>query len=280
MSIHIILVCLFSEETADASVAAACAIARRNGAHLVGLHVSQTILFVPSVAVYAPAPFIPIYNDEQEARAVALHKIFESHTQAEEFVSEWRHQKTDPSDARDRFLDNARAADLIILSQDDPTNKQHDSDAIRESLIRDSGRPVLVLPFGKAVSEIGNRVVIGWSATREAARAAHDAVPLMVPGAPVHILIVGRSEEADVTSRSTAHDLAASLARCGLKPEVVHRTSSGSTVAETLAQVAFETGADLIVTGAFGHSRFYDFIVGAATRELLKDMQKPVLFSK
>ena len=77
-----------------------------------------------------------------------------------------------------------------------------------------------------------------------------------------------------------ANDLAAALARHGLQVKVVHRDKDGDKVADVLNHEAFEMGADMVVSGAFGHSRVYDFVIGAATRALLKGAKLPVLFSK
>ena len=65
----------------------------------------------------------------------------------------------------------------------------------------------------------------------------------------------------------------------GLQVEVVHRTPGGNSIAECLLQEAFERGADMIVTGAFGHSRLFDFAIGAVTLELMRKADRPVLFS-
>ncbi|MDO8313171.1 MAG: universal stress protein, partial [Sideroxyarcus sp.] len=105
---------------------------------------------------------------------------------------------------------------------------------------------------------------------------AHDSLDLMAKAARVDIVHVGSEGgvQADV-----CRDLAAKLDRHGATTEILQRAVSES-VGETLMQAAFERGSDLIVTGAFGHSRLFDFVIGAVTRTLLEQMQVPVLFSK
>jgi len=68
--------------------------------------------------------------------------------------------------------------------------------------------------------------------------------------------------------------------RHGPSVELVHRDKDGEKIADVLGQEAFEVGADMMATGAFGHSRAYDFVIGAATRSLLSDAKLPVMFSK
>ena len=77
-----------------------------------------------------------------------------------------------------------------------------------------------------------------------------------------------------------SNDLAAALSRHGARMTVTHRAHGGRSVADVLLHEAAEIGADLVVTGAFGHSRAYDFVIGAATRELLGSAPLPVLYSK
>ena len=74
--------------------------------------------------------------------------------------------------------------------------------------------------------------------------------------------------------------LSRALDRHGFKTEVVARTASRGQVAEELEEIAFEADADLIVTGAFGHSRLYDFVIGAVTLDLMRNSRLPVLFSR
>ena len=74
--------------------------------------------------------------------------------------------------------------------------------------------------------------------------------------------------------------MAAALDRHGFKAEVVQRSKSSAKVTEILEREALERGADLIVTGAFGHSRIYDFVIGAVTLDLMRTAKVPVLFSR
>ena len=146
-------------------------------------------------------------------------------------------------------------------------------------VIRNSGRPVIVVPLDYEGPEIGSNVVLGWSDTREATRAAHDLLIVAENGASVTVLRVG-GEASDALSDSDGIDLSEALSRHRLKPTLERRDPVGHSVAEVLNQTAFEKGADLIVTGAFGHSRAYDFVLGATTYALLKEAKLPVLFSK
>lgn len=146
-------------------------------------------------------------------------------------------------------------------------------------MIRDSGRPVVVVPLGYDGPEIGENILLGWSDTREATRAAHDLLIVANDGAALTVLRASSSAK-DLIRDSDGIDLAEMLSRHGLKPTLEHRDLVSESVAAVLSKVAFEKGADLIVTGALGHSRAYDFVLGATTHALLRDAKLPVLFSK
>lgn len=84
----------------------------------------------------------------------------------------------------------------------------------------------------------------------------------------------------DALQDGDAIDMVEMFARHGLKPTLAHREPMGNSIADVLNKAAFEIGADLIATGAFGHSRTYDFVIGATTHALLRDHKVPILFSK
>jgi nucleotide-binding universal stress UspA family protein len=279
MSVRNILVCLTTEEAARPLMAAACLIAARSGAHVTGIHTMEALMVYPGIAMHVPGTAFQEFNASQEAQAKAIEAIFDAATHAQDFVAEWRLLKAESATAADRQIESARAADLVIMAQEDPAHDRVDQHGIQERMIRESGRPVLILPHGYTPKALGESLLIGWSATREAARAAHDALTLAPEGAAARILTVTHRGAPDRATAATAADLANALARHGLKTEVTDRPADGAGVAEVLLDAAFEQGADMVVTGAFGHSRVYDFVIGAATRELMAKMTLPVLFS-
>ena len=129
------------------------------------------------------------------------------------------------------------------------------------------------------VHEVGKKVVLGWSDTRESARAGHDMLAVLKEHASVTILRVGNVKY-DAMRDSDGIGLAETLSRHGLDISLETRTADNGSIAEVLGKVAFEQGADMIVTGALGHSRVYDFVLGATTHALLENAKIPVLFSK
>ncbi|MFY0691086.1 MAG: universal stress protein [Paracoccaceae bacterium] len=279
MGLKTILVCLTSTTNAEALMKVAAGLARKTDAHLIGLHVMEALLVYPGIAMHMPDPAFAKYNASQRAQAEDIEKLFRKYTDAEDFVGEWRLLKSESVSACDRMIESARAADLVLISQEDQGDVRVDQAHIQSRLIREGGRPVLMVPVGYDNDAIATRIVLGWSATREATRAAHDALDVAAPGAEIFILRA-QAHTKDDFEDFTANEMAEMYDRHGLKATVVHRDTDGLRVGHILGKEAFEQGADLIVTGAFGHSRTYDFVIGAATRDLLSYAKVPVLFSK
>ena len=274
MQIKTIAVGVMSEPEAAWLLPAACDLAARLGAHLTCVHPVEP--FVPSIAADAGVADIaaPVFLQWQQDETIAIKQRFDQLSAAAGVAAEWRSQALTAFGAEEFLTDATRAADLVVIGQGAPMDEPRDQARMQEYLIRHVGRPVLVLPLGYKTAPLGCHVLIGWSDTREANRAAHDVLEIAGPAAAADILHVG---DGDVATEVCA-DLAAMLDRHGLKAQIIERPV-GESIAETLKQAALEQGADMIVTGAFGHSRIYDFVVGAVTRNLLVGARLPVLFS-
>lgn len=272
-----ILACLTTEEHTPDILAAAVPLARRKNSHLIGLHTLEALAIYPGIWMHVPDDIYAQFSDSQEEMSDAIRDVFEARLRAEDIPWEWRSVKAQSMTASDRMVDAARTSDLVIMAQADESADRADHYHAQEHVIRQSGRPVLHVPRGYRGEQIGSSVVIGWSLTREAGRAAHDALQLMEPGSKAWIVTVAQGES---RAYDGATELARALDRHGIEAEVVQRTAEKPHIAEMLQTEAMERGADLIVTGAFGHSRLYDFVIGAVTLELMRDASVPLLFSR
>lgn len=279
MTLKTILVCLTTPDHAETLMKQAVLLARKHDAHLIGLHTIEAMVIYPGIAVHIPDTVVNGFKEKQKADSEAIKAVFTKHTESEDFQSEFRLLRTNNPSAHDRIVESARAADLVIMAQADDEADRYDQHHAQAQVIRDSGRPVIVIPLGYDGPTIGDNIVLGWSDTREATRAAHDLVSVAGKTARLTVLRVGSAPK-DALKDSDGIDITSMFARHGLKSTLEYREPESQTIAEVLNAVAFEQGADLIATGAFGHSRAYDFVIGATTYALLKDPQVPVLFSK
>jgi len=273
-----ILVCLTDRDSAKAATAAACLLARRYNAHLIGLHVVESLMVYPGIAMHIPDTVYERYGKSQIDVSEAIKETFETATAPEDFVAEWRllHCKTEP--ASERIIESARVADLVVMPAA-PEDDFGTQGTVLETVIRNAGRPVLVVPRDWSGDSLGHSALVGWNGSREAARAAHDAMALLGQGDAAHILRVKDGQDTDDRD-PTSSDLAAAFDRQGIKATVTQKNWQAEGVAAALNADAFQAGADMIAIGAFGHSRAYDFVIGAATRDLLRVSQLPVLFSR
>jgi len=174
----------------------------------------------------------------------------------------------------------ARYADLSVL----PTMPRDGAENMLvhdyfHDMLRHSGRPVLVVPDGHAATLPPKRVVIAWKPTRETSRAVADAMPLLHKADAVDVLVIDPAVGESAHGGEPGADIAAHLARHGLRVEVVTRPSMNFSVAYAVLEYARTVGADLVVAGGYGHSRLREALLGGTTRELLQTSHLPVLFS-
>ena len=167
------------------------------------------------------------------------------------------------------FLTNeARAADLIVLKSKvrkiDPYHLIDPAAAVLRM-----GRPAILVP--EHVHELrADRVVIGWKDTREARLAIHDAMPFLKQASQVAVVEICTSDEQD-RARRRIRDVARYLQRHGVKAETDVRVHMAESDAHQLVRLAKDAGADLVVTGAYGHSRLGEWAFGGMTRGLLNE---------
>jgi nucleotide-binding universal stress UspA family protein len=283
MGLKDILVHLDDRRGHAARLQIAAALAQRHEAHLTGLFVIEPVSFAgfgsPGGADFAQVEVLQAIEEqhEQARRALGgrLGSAFRARTDDAGVLSEWRVVHGDPSE---RVSLHARYADLAIVGQSDPDAPSPGS-AVPEAVLLGSGRPVLVVPYIGAAQTVGQRVLVAWNATREAARAVNDALPLIAPSGRVTVLAVNPARGIGGEGDLPAADIAHHLARHGITAEAGHAAAEDVAVGDVILSRAADMGADLIVMGGYGHSRAREFVLGGATRVLLGHMTVPVLLS-
>lgn len=267
----------------EARLRIAAELARRNEAHLSGLFVIEPVnlagFFSPGGADIAQAEILQAIQEQHESarRALGEHlaAAFRARVNDAGVLGEWRLAHGDPGE---RVTLHARYADLVILGQNDPDAPSLGS-AVPEAVLLGSGRPVLVVPYIGADRPIGHRVLLAWNGSREAARAANDAVPLVAPDGKLIVLAINPARGIAGDGDLPAADMAHHLARHGITAEAAHTAAADVAVGDLILSRAADMGADLIVMGGYGHSRAREFVLGGATRTLLGHMTVPVLLS-
>jgi nucleotide-binding universal stress UspA family protein len=282
MDFRDILVHVDNSPRCEARLALAISLAHNFAAHLTGLHVID----IPPVDFFygAAMPFAgagpELAMDRMRAEAVAASDVlqarFRDMLQREGLQGGWRRAE---GSVGGTLALHARYADLAILGQLDPYQPQP---GIRDSgivaCVMTSGRPVLAVPFAGTFT-MPERPLVAWNASREAARAVNDALPLLERAKMVTVLAVNPRYGIGGHGDVPATDIALHLARHGVRAEAAHTIAEDIGDAEALLSYASDISADLIVAGAYGHSRAREMVFGGVTRTLLAEMTVPVLLS-
>jgi nucleotide-binding universal stress UspA family protein len=276
MALKDILVHVDATPSSDDRVRIAVELAAQHQAHLVGLHVKPELV-MPLVEDYSALPesYFDDFVAEIDAAARAAETKFTAAVKKSNIEHEWRVARGFASDVLRR---QARYSDLVIVGQRNPDADDNETPDVPENMLLDTGRPTLIIPYIGTLSSFAKRVMIAWDDGAPATRAVHDAVPLMKDADQVDIIAVNPTDTGDHGPIPCA-DISLHLARHGIKAEAQSVQASDVGVADILLARAFDHGCDLLVMGAYGHSRWRELVLGGVTQHMLENMTMPVLMS-
>jgi nucleotide-binding universal stress UspA family protein len=278
MTYKTLLTVLTSPEAVGATLDAAITLAEREDAHLdvlsLGIDQSQV-----GYAYLGSAPVlmqVSIAKAEEDAAALEA--------QAREILR--RQDVRWGSDAAIAQLGSiaglveqkARFADLVVLPRPYGKGVGAEAEAVLEAALFEAQAPVLVLPPTGLGATFGRRVVIAWNQGREAMAAVRQALPVLKTAETVNITVIDPSQEGPERS-DPGGALCQMLVRHGVKAEVSVLAKTAPRVSDVLARQIRDQSADLLVMGAYGHSRLREAILGGATRDLLETAEVPVLLA-
>ena len=274
MSLNDILVHVDGSREAPTTLAAACALARDHDAHLTGLAVDRPPEIPGYAAIEIPASALEIIEAQRKETAAKAREMFEKAVAAAGITdrSRWSLVRGMPLESLSL---RSRYADLVIVSQVNAENQNGASEDMVDDLILVCGRPVLVIPYIGAPANFGKKVLVAWNASREAARAVADAMPILEAAESVEVFAV----EPNGIGDAPGADIAEHLARHGVNATASKTTGLDIEVGDVLLNHIADSGADMMVMGAYGHSRMRELVLGGATRHILQHMTVPVLFS-
>lgn len=171
--------------------------------------------------------------------------------------------------------DHVRLHDLVICGTDNASLLSER--LVCEAVLFDGGRPVLMVPHGHAKGYVANHLVVAWDNSRSAARALGDALALLPSVETLTFLVIGNEKSIATSIDSDA--LTATMANRGVQSKLCHVPKGHRGIGAALQQETRKAGADLLVMGAYGHSRLRQFMLGGATQDILTDLEMPVLMS-
>jgi len=280
MSIKTILAYLPSEELAEPVMASAIALAKAHGAHVVGLHLEAS--YYPAygeVAIAMPPDVIEQMRKPLRERAKKLEESFKARMQEAGVSSEWRSGTAEYSALPGQIVEEAVSADLVLCPQVEPENVDVTTLDLPERLILEGGRPVLVLPPEKPAQVPPKRVLIAWNNSPQAARAVFDSLDLLKDAEAITVLAMAGNAGARREAEEHANKLGATLGRHGLQAKVEAVDTGSTSASDYLAARVSEDGAELVVMGCYGHSRFRELVFGGVTRDMLAGVKVATLMS-
>ncbi len=178
-------------------------------------------------------------------------------------------------------LFGARHSDLVVLGQHDPQQQPTSgvpSDLV-EQIVLNAGTPVLVVPFVGDFPTVGERVMVGWNAGRESARAVHDAVPFLETAREVVVIAINPQRTGSQHGTVPCADIARHLEAYGIDADTETLEVDDIGIMDMLLSRVADRGIDLLVMGAHGHYGFPHLHRGGGTRHLLNQLTVPVLMS-
>ena len=191
-------------------------------------------------------------------------------------AAEWRSTELDALDAVSL---HARYADLVVIGQSYAEEGGGVARAFERDLALAAGRPVVVVPYAFEQKPDTRRILIAWNASREAARAVSDAMPFLKRATHVEVVTINARASLAGHGEEPGADIGLFLARHGVKVVVSQLEVPDVDAGNVLLSRAYDMQADLIVSGAWGHSRLRERVLGGVTRTLLESMTVPVLMS-
>ena len=275
MSLNDIVVYVDSAEATESRVNFAVALAKDHGAHLRGI-------------AFAPTALLPLYGADVgladmsevlegvKAQGEAALEAFKARAEAAGVSVEGRLMQGMSEEFPRDFACAARHVDLAIIGQPrngDPLLGQY---ALVERCLFASGRPVIIVPAVTEKVVVTGTVVAAWDGSAEAARAFNDALTFLKRPSRV-VLLVGTAEKGGEAPE--VDDMVAHLKRRGVAGEVVRFSTGEGDIGKTILAKAKELRADMIVMGAFHHSRWREFILGGVTLTMLEEATIPLLMA-
>jgi nucleotide-binding universal stress UspA family protein len=174
---------------------------------------------------------------------------------------------------------HARYSDLAVMTRPSPGESADMRSELIEGVLFHAGRPTLIAPPDWSGGEFGRNVVIAWDASREATRAVADARPFLEKCQKVTILTIDAKPKAFGHGEAPGANIAAHLSRLGIAVTVRNADSMGRSVGKAIIDETSSLVGDLLVMGAYRHSRLQERLFGGATRELLEHAKVPILLA-
>lgn len=276
MMIRDIAVHLTGSEEDKVRLAHAAALARQLDAHLTGLQVHE-MPEVLSITDPSGSAFLQQLIADSVNRAIAVTEQLAPLLAATGLNHELRRLDLYPGQAGAALAKEVGFSDLFVGTR--PYGDPHKQERVEEAVLFESGRPCLFVPPGLAAPVRHARILVAWKHTREAAVALAAALPLLRQADDVQLAVIEENGASEERREAPDEDIGRYMSRHGVSAEI--RLIDGwKDVSGAILNEAARMGADLIVMGAYGHSRLREWALGGVTRDILTRAPVPVLTAR
>lgn len=280
MAYHTILAVLSSVSDVAPVTQAVAGLAASSEIHVIGCHGEPSQFVVLSAPIDVPdAATIAALYEQADARMQEIGNAFAKACTTAGLSYEWRPVRSPGGDSAISALVSARSCDLVIARQAD-RDANEDMATNIEALLFEGGRPVLFLPPSGELDAPAKRVLIAWDGSREAARATHDALPLLKAASAVEIVVVDPDKLPDIDAPLAGTDIASALSRHGIHANVTNVSKGPGSTSDAIAAQIKASNADLLVMGAYTHQRLREWLFGGVTRTFIESAPVAVLMSR
>lgn len=272
-----ILVPLLAGNVHEAAMATACALAASFDSHVVALVGVSVVTPSATAWAYYPAGVYETLNEVAQATTAALAQGVEERFSRETVSHEIRRSDSFWMTSAELAAMHAGYSDLVVLGVGRPLL---DADMrVFSALLSSGGRPVLVVPESAPTVAAYAHAVVAWKPSREAARAVHDAMPLLQQARSVDVVLVEPGSAHGAKRELAGCDIATHLARHGLAVNVETLPRTSTRTGQAILTHAQDSRADIIVAGGYSRARALEQVFGGVTRTLLEHSPVPMLFS-
>ncbi len=279
MSFRTILANLNETANNTAVAASAITLAREFDARVTGLYVIPAAPVYPS-AYYEPIPeMFEAHRKHFEGQLPSVRKTFEAAFVSGTSCNELCIENSSSPLICESVIERGRVCDLILVSQTETASGRGVELGFVPRIAVAAGRPLMVIPFNSPLVSPPETIVVGWNGSRESARAVFDSLPLLRRAKMVHLVWIDPPAARSRIDSLPAEGIAQSLCAHGVKAVATAVDGDGWGAGEIILRNVADLGAGLLVIGAYGHSRFSEFVLGGVTRTVLRQMSCPVLLS-
>ena len=286
MNYKSVVVYLDDLSQAKSTVGMACEIGEQHQAHLTGVYM------MPALELYTAADF-PIPQEARDGharlhqqRSDDIRQLFEQHTQHRDFVAEWRFIDSSRQSIESAVSNLAGAYDLLIMGQKDRSTIGSRQHSLSERVMLNCARPTLLVPPGYTRPKPIKEVLVAFDHSARASRAIFDSMPVLQLADSVTLQRINPKAGEQTYVIDNSKEIVSTLARHGVNTEIAYSAAerqyigSNDTIGDELLRIAHEISADILVMGAYSHSRLGEQLFGGTTHAILRKMDLPVLMSR